>query len=209
MAKNKLPVQAMTDRQIDNLINKYNKRAESAARILGTKSPLYSQYTTLLSLLTGGNVRTKTITTESGASEKITQGKRGRQSTNTFLTNVAKNPRHQQKIVTRLERSETVREYVAGVKKTHSEERFKGKYVKNLTNNELREYIKTSTNLIRELSSRIDEVYNVIGTNLDDFKNYSIDELQNMVDKINEDYDNPEYFDDPPEPGVNAVEIPY
>lgn len=209
MPKNKLPVQAMTDRQIDNLINKYNKRAESAARILGTKSQLYTEYTTLLSLLTGGNTRTKTIKTESGASEKIVQAKRGRQATNAFLTNATKNPRQQQKIVNRLTKQETVREYITGVKKSHASEKYKGKKVKDLTNKELREYVKTSTNLIRELASRIDEVYNVIGYNLNDFKNYSVDELQNMVDKINEDYDNPEYFDTPPEPGVNAVDIPY
>lgn len=66
-----------------------------------------------------------------------------------------------------------------------------------------------STGLIRELSSRIDEVYNVIGYNLNDFKTYSIDELQSMVDKINEDYDNSEFFDEPPEAGFNATDIPY
>lgn len=30
-----------------------------------------------------------------------------------------------------------------------------------------------------------------------------------MVDKINEAYDNPEFFDEPPEAGFNATDIPY
>ena len=86
---------------------------------------------------------------------------------------------------------------------------YKGKKVSKLSNAELQEYAQQSTGLIRELSSRIDEVYNVIGYNLNDFKTYSIDELQSMVDKINEDYDNPEFFDEPPEAGFNATDIPY
>ena len=69
----KLPVQPMTSRQIDNLINKYNKRAEAAAKALGTKSTLYQDYTTLISMLTGGNTRTKSIKTATGKTEKIIQ----------------------------------------------------------------------------------------------------------------------------------------
>lgn len=66
----KLPVQQMTPRQIDNIINKYNKRAEAAAKSLGTQSTLYQDYTTLISMLTGGNTRTKSIKTATGKTEK-------------------------------------------------------------------------------------------------------------------------------------------
>lgn len=205
----KLPVQPMTSRQIDNLINKYNKRAEAAAKALGTKSTLYQDYTTLISMLTGGNTRTKTIKTPTGKTEKIIQAKRGKTSTNKILTDMQANPQRQQKILNRLARQKTVREYLQDIKETYYKETYKGKKVSKLSNVELQEYAQQSTNLIRELSSRIDEVYNVIGYNLNDFKTYSIDELQSMVDKINEDYDNPEYFDEAPEAGLNATDIPY
>ena len=205
----KLPVQPMTARQIDNLINKYNKRAEAVAKSLGTKSALYQDYTTLISMLTGGNTRTKTIKTVTGKTEKIIQAKRGKTSTNKILTDMQANPQRQQKILNRLARQKTVREYLQDIKETHYKETYKGKKVSKLSNVELQEYAQKSTGLIRELSSRIDEVYNVIGYNLNDFKTYSIDELQSMVDKINEDYDNPEFFDEPPEAGFNATDIPY
>lgn len=205
----KLPVKPMTSRQIDNLINKYNKRAEAAAKALGTKSTLYQDYTTLISMLTGGNTRTKTIKTATGKAETIIQAKRGKTSTNKILTDMQANPQRQQKILNRLARQKTVREYLQDIKETHYKETYKGKKVSKLSNVELQEYAQQSTSLIRELSSRIDEVYNVIGYNLNDFKTYSIDELQSMVDKINEDYDNPEFFDEPPEAGFNATDIPY
>ena len=205
----KLPVQQMTSRQIDNLINKYNKRAEATAKSLGTKSALYQDYTTLISMLTGGNTRTKTIKTPTGKTETIIQAKRGKTSTNKILTDMQANPQRQQKILNRLARQKTVREYLQDIKETHYKETYKGKKVSKLSNAELQEYAQKSTGLIRELSSRIDEVYNVIGYNLNDFKTYSIDELQSMVDKINEDYDNPEFFDEPPEAGFNATDIPY
>ena len=38
----------MTEREIDNIINKYNKRAEAAAKALGTKAILYQNYVSLL-----------------------------------------------------------------------------------------------------------------------------------------------------------------
>ena len=205
----KLPVQPMTARQIDNIINKYNKRAEAAAKSLGIKSALYQDYTTLISMLTGGNTRTKTIKTATGKTETIIQAKRGKTSTNKILTDMQANPQRQQKILNRLARQKTVREYLQDIKETHYKETYKGKKVSKLSNAELQEYALQSAGLIRELSSRIDEVYNVIGYNLNDFKTYSIDELQSMVDKINEDYDNPEYFDEPPEAGFNATDIPY
>lgn len=205
----KLSVQHMTEKQIDNIINKYNKRAESAARTLGTQSVLYQNYTTLISMLTGGNTRTKSIKTATGKTEKIIQAKRGKTSTNKILTDMQANPQRQQKILNRLSSQKTVRDYLQNIKKTHHNETYKGKKVSKLSNVELQEYAKQSNSLIRELSSRIAEVYNVIGYNLNDFKTYSIDELQNMVDKINEDYDNPEFFDEPPEAGFNATDIPY
>lgn len=205
----KLPVKQMTPRQIDNIINKYNKRAEAAAKSLGIQSTLYQDYTTLISMLTGGNTRTKSIKTAAGKTEKIIQAKRGKTSTNKILTDMQANPQRQQKILNRLARQKTVREYLQNIKETHYKETYKGKKVSKLSNIELQEYAQQSTGLIRELSSRIDEVYNVIGYNLNDFKTYSIDELQNMVDKINEDYDNPEFFDEPPEAGFNATDIPY
>lgn len=205
----KLPVQTMTSRQIDNLINKYNKRAEAAAKSLSTKSALYQDYTTLISILTGGNTRTKTIKTATGKTEKIIQAKRGKTSTNKILTDMQANPQQQQKILNSLARQKTVREYLQDIKETHYKETYKGKKVSKLSNVELQEYAQKSNGLIRELSSRIDEVYNVIGYNLNDFKTYSIDELQSMVDKINEDYDNSEYFDVPPEAGFNATDIPF
>ena len=199
----------MTERQIDNLINKYNKRAESAAKALGTKSKLYQDYTTLLSMLTGGNTRTKTINTSNGKSETIIQAKRGKTSANKILTEMQANPKRQNKILNRLAKQKTVSEYLQNIKETHRNETYNGKKVSKLSKKELQEYARQSNNLMRELSSRIDEVYNVIGYNLNDFKTYSIDELQSMVDKINEDYDNPEYFDEPPDAGLNATDIPY
>ena len=205
----KLPVQQMTPRQIDNIINKYNKRAEAAAKALGTQSTLYQDYTTLISMLTGGNTRTKSVKTATGKTEKIIQARRGKTSTNKILTEMQANPKRQQKVLNRLASQKTVREYLQNIKETHYKETYKGKKVSKLSNVELQEYAQQSTSLIRELSSRIDEVYNVIGYNLNDFKTYSIDELQNMVDKINEDYDNPEFFDEAPEAGFNATDIPY
>lgn len=205
----KLPVQQMTPRQIDNIINKYNKRAEAAAKALGTQSALYQDYTTLISMLTGGNTRTKSVKTAMGKTEKIKQARRGKTSTNKILTEMQVNPKRQQKILNRLASQKTVREYLQNIKETHYKETYKGKKVSKLSNIELQEYAQQSTSLILELSNRIDEVYNVIGYNLNDFKTYSIDELQNMVDKINEDYDNPEFFDEPPEAGFNATDIPY
>ena len=199
----------MTERQIDNLINKYNKRAEAAAKSLGTKSALYQDYTTLISMLTGGNTRIKTIKTATGKTEKIIQAKRGKTSTNKILTDMQANPQRQQKILNRLARQKTVNEYLQNIKETHRNETYNGKKVSKLSKKELQEYARKSNSLMRELSSRIDEVYNVIGYNLNDFKKYSIDELQFMVDKINEDYDNPEYFDEPPDAGLNATDIPY
>ena len=199
----------MTERQIDNLINKYNKRAESAAKSLGTKSKLYQDYTTLLSMLTGGNTRTKKINTSNGKSETIIQAKRGKTSANKILTDMQANPKRQDKILNRLSRQKTVSEYLQNIKETHRNETYNGKKVSKLSKKELQEYARKSDNLMRELSSRIDEVYNVIGYNLNDFKTYSIEELQSMVDKINEDYDNPEYFDEPPDAGLNATVIPY
>ena len=160
-------------------------------------------------MLTGGNTRTKTVKTATGKTEKIIQAKRGKTSTNKILTDMQANPQRQQKILSRLARQKTVREYLQDIKETHYKETYKGKKVSKLSNVELKEYAQKSTGLIRELSSRIDEVYNVIGYNLNDFKTYSIDELQSMVDKINEDYDNPEFFDEPPEAGFNATDIPY
>lgn len=205
----KLPVQQMTPRQIDNIINKYNKRAEAVAKALGTQSALYQDYTTLISMLTGGNTRTKSIKIATGKTEKIIQARRGKTSTNKILTEMQVNPKRQQKILNRLASQKTVREYLQNIKETHYKETYKGKKVSKLSNIELQEYVQQTTSLIRELSNRIDEVYNVIGYNLNDFKTYSIDELQNMVDKINEDYDNPEFFDEPPEAGFNATDIPY
>ena len=199
----------MTERQIDNLINKYNKRAESAAKALGTNSKLYQDYTTLLSMLTGGNTRTKTINTSNGKSETIIQAKRGKKSVNKIMTDMQANPQRQHKILNRLSRQKTVSEYLQNIKEAHRNETYNGKKVSKLSKKELQEYVRQSDSLMRELSSRIDEVYNVIGYNLNDFKTYSIDELQSMVDKINEDYDNPEYFDEPPNAGLNATDIPY
>lgn len=199
----------MTERQIDNLINKYNKRAESAAKALGTNSKLYQDYTTLLSMLTGGNTRTKTINTSNGKSETIIQAKRGKTSANKILTDMQADPKRQNKILNRLSRQKTVSEYLQNIKDAHRNETYNGKKVSKLSKKELQDYARQSDSLMRELSSRIDEVYNVIGYNLNDFKTYSIDKLQNMVDKINEDYDNPEFFDEPPEAGLNATDIPY
>ena len=199
----------MTERQIDNLINKYNKRAESAAKSLGTKSKLYQDYTTLLSMLTGGNTRTKTIKTSNGKSETIIQAKRGKTSSNKILTDMQANPQRQHKILNRLSSQKTVREYLQNIKEAHRNETYNGKKVSKLSIKELQEYARQSDSLMRELSSRIDEVYSVIGYNLNNFKTYSINELQSMVDKINEDYDNPEYFDESPDAGLNATDIPY
>ena len=118
----KLPVQPMTARQIDNIINKYNKRAEAAAKSLGTKSALYQDYTTLISMLTGGNTRTKTIKTATGKTETVIQAKRGKTSTNKILTDMQANPQRQQKNINRLARQKTVREYLQDIKETHYKE---------------------------------------------------------------------------------------
>jgi len=95
------------------------------------------------------------------------------------------------------------------IKVTHKERTYKGKKVSYVSYDELKDYAKDFSELFRELTSRIDEVYEVIGNNLNDFKTYSVDELQKMVDKINEAYDNPEFFTETPEAGINATDIPY
>lgn len=199
----------MTEREIDNIINKYNKRAEAAAKALGTKAILYQNYVSLLSMLTGGNMRTKKIKNAKGKMETIKQAKRGKTSVNKILTEMVLNPQRQHEILKSLARLKTVGKYIQDVKSTHKEKTYKGKKVSDLRYDELKDYARDFSELFRELTSRIDEVYEVIGNDLDDFKSYSVDELQKMVDKINEDYDNPEYFDEPPEAGFNATDIPY
>ena len=199
----------MTEREIDNIINKYNKRAESAAKALGTKAILYQNYISLLSMLTGGNMRTKKIKNAKGEMETIKQAKRGRTSANKILTEMVLNPQRQHEILKSLARQKTVHQYIQDIKVTHKERTYKGKKVSNLSEDELKDYAKDFSELFRELTSRIDEVYEVIGNNLNDFKTYSVDELQKMVDKINEAYDNPEFFTEAPEAGINATDIPY
>lgn len=199
----------MTEREIDNLINKYNKRAEAAAKALGTKAILYQNYVSLLSMLTGGNMREKKIKNAKGEIETIKQAKRGRISVNKILTEMVLNPQRQHEILKSLARQKTVGQYIKDVKVTHKEKTYKGKKVSDLRDDELKDYARDFSELFRELTTRIDEVYEVIGNNLDDFKTYSVDELQKMVDKINEAYDNPEFFDEPPEAGMNATDIPY
>lgn len=199
----------MTEREIDNIINKYNKRAEAAAKALGTKAILYQNYISLLSMLTGGNMRTKKIKNAKGEIETIKQAKRGRTSVNKILTEMVLNPQRQHEILKSLARQKTVGQYIKDVKVTHKEKTYKGKKVSDLRDDELKDYARDFSELFRELTTRIDEVYEVIGNNLDDFKTYSVDELQKMVDKINEAYDNPEFFDEAPEAGMNATDIPY
>lgn len=199
----------MTEREIDNIINKYNKRAETAAKALGTKAILYQNYISLLSMLTGGNMRTKKIKNAKGEIETIKQAKRGRTSVNKILTEMVLNPQRQHEILKSLARQKTVGKYLKDIKSTHKERTYKGKKVSNLSEDELKDYARDFSELFRELTSRIDEVYEVIGNNLDDFKTYSVDELQKMVDKINESYDNPEFFTETPEAGINATDIPY
>ena len=199
----------MTEREIDNIINKYNKRAEAAAKALGTKAILYQNYISLLSMLTGGNMRTKKIKNAKGEMETIKQAKRGRTSTNKILTEMVLNPQRQHEILKSLARQKTVHQYIQDIKVTHKERTYKGKKVSDLNDDELKNYSRDFSELFRELTSRIDEVYEVIGNNLNDFKTYSVDELQKMVDKINEAYDNPEFFTETPEAGVNATDIPY
>ena len=202
-------VQIMTEREIDNIINKYNKRAEAAAKALGTKAILYQNYVSLLSMLTGGNMRTKKIKNAKGEMETIKQAKRGRTSANKILTEMVLNPQRQHEILKSLARQKTVHQYVQDIKVTHKERTYKGKKVSDLNDDELKNYARDFSELFRELTSRIDEVYEVIGNNLNDFKTYSVDELQKMVDKINESYDKPEFFTEPPEAGFNATDIPY
>ena len=199
----------MTEREIDNIINKYNKRAEAAAKALGTKAILYQNYISLLSMLTGGNMRTKKIKNAKGEMETIKQAKRGRTSANKILTEMVLNPQRQHEILKSLARQKTVHQYIQDIKVTHKERTYKGKKVSNLSEDELKDYAKDFSELFRELTSRIDEVYEVIGNNLNDFKTYSVDELQKMVDKINEAYDNSEFFTESPEAGINATDIPY
>ena len=199
----------MAEREIDNIINKYNKRAEAAAKALGTKAILYQNYISLLSMLTGGNMRTKKIKNAKGEMETIKQAKRGRTSANKILTEMVLNPQRQHEILKSLARQKTVHQYIQDIKVTHKERTYKGKKVSDLNNDELKNYAKDFSELFRELTSRIDEVYEVIGNNLNDFKTYSVDELQKMVDKINEAYDNPEFFTETPEAGINATDIPY
>ena len=199
----------MTEREIDNIINKYNKRAEAAAKALGAKSILYQNYVSLLSMLTGGNMRTKKIKNAKGEMETIKQAKRGRTSANKILTEMVLNPQRQHEILKSLARQKTVHQYMQDIKVTHKERTYKGKKVSDLNDEELKNYARDFSELFRELTSRIDEVYEVIGNNLNDFKTYSVDELQKMVDKINEAYDNPEFFTETPEAGINATDIPY
>lgn len=199
----------MTEREIDNIINKYNKRAEAAAKALGTHAILYQNYISLLSMLTGGNMRTKKIKTAKGKIETIKQAKRGRTSVNKILTEMVLNPQKQHEILKSLARQKTVGNYIKDIKSTHKEKTYKGKKVSDLRDDELKDYARDFSELLRELTSRIDEVYEVIGNDLDDFKTYSVDELKKMVDKINEAYDNPEFFTEPPESGINATDIPY
>ena len=199
----------MTEREIDNIINKYNKRAEAAAKALGAKSILYQNYVSLLSMLTGGNMRTKKIKNAKGEMETIKQAKRGRTSANKILTEMVLNPQRQHEILKSLARQKTVHQYMQDIKVTHEERTYKGKKVSDLNDEELKNYARDFSELFRELTSRIDEVYEVIGNNLNDFKTYSVDELQKMVDKINEAYDNPEFFTETPEAGINATDIPY
>ena len=199
----------MTEREIDNIINKYNKRAEAAAKALGTKAILYQNYVSLLSMLTGGNMRTKKIKNAKGEMETIKQAKRGRTSANKILTEMVLNPQRQHEILKSLARQKTVHQYMQDIKVTHKERTYKGKKVSDLNDEELKNYARDFSELFRELTSRIDEVYEVIGNNLNDFKTYSVDELQKMVDKINEAYDNPEFFTETPEAGINATDIPY
>ena len=199
----------MTEREIDNIINKYNKRAEAAAKALGTKAILYQNYVSLLSMLTGGNMRTKKIKNAKGEMETIKQAKRGRTSANKILTEMVLNPQRQHEILKSLARQKTVHQYMQDIKVDHKDRTYKGKKVSDLSDDELKDYAKDFSELFRELTSRIDEVYEVIGNNLNDFKTYSVDELQKMVDKINEAYDNPEFFTETPEAGINATDIPY
>lgn len=168
----------MTEREIDNIINKYNKRAEAAAKALGTKAILYQNYISLLSMLTGGNMRTKKIKNAKGEMETIKQAKRGRTSVNKILTEMVLNPQRQHEILKSLARQKTVGKYLQDIKVTHKERTYKGKKVSDLRDDELKDYSKDFSELFRELTSRIDEVYEVIGNNLDDFKTYSVDELQ-------------------------------
>lgn len=199
----------MTEREIDNIINKYNKRAEAAAKALGTRAILYQNYVSLLSMLTGGNMREKKIKNAKGEVETIKQAKRGRTSVNKILTEMVLNPQRQHEILKSLARQKTVGKYLQDIKVTHEEKTYKGKKISDLRDDELKDYARDFSELFRELTSRIDEVYEVIGNNLDDFKTYSVDELQKMVDKINEAYDNTEFFDEAPEAGMNATDIPY
>ena len=199
----------MTEREIDNIINKYNKRAEAAAKALGTKAILYQNYISLLSMLTGGNMRTKKIKNAKGEMETIKQAKRGRTSANKILTEMVLNPQRQHEILKSLARQKTVHQYMQDIKVTHKDRTYKGKKVSDLNDDDLKNYARDFSELFRELTSRIDEVYEVIGNNLNDFKTYSVDELQKMVDKINEAYDNPEFFTESPEAGFNATDIPY
>ena len=199
----------MTEREIDNIINKYNKRAEAAAKALGTKAILYQNYISLLSMLTGGNMRMKKIKNAKGEMETIKQAKRGRTSANKILTEMVLNPQRQHEILKSLARQKTVHQYMQDIKVTHKDRTYKGKKVSDLNDDEFKNYVGDFSELFRELTSRIDEVYEVIGNNLNDFKTYSVDELQKMVDKINEAYDNPEFFTEPPEAGLNATDIPY
>ena len=199
----------MTEREIDNIINKYNKRAEAAAKALGTKAILYQNYVSLLSMLTGGNMRTKKIKNAKGEMETIKQAKRGRTSANKILTEMVLNPQRQHEILKSLARQKTAHQYMQDIKVTHKDRTYKGKKVSDLNDDDLKNYARDFSELFRELTSRIDEVYEVIGNNLNDFKTYSVDELQKMVDKINEAYDNPEFFTETPEAGINATDIPY
>ena len=199
----------MTEREIDNIINKYNKRAEAAAKALGTKAILYQNYISLLSMLTGGNMRTKKIKNAKGEMETIKQAKRGRTSANKILTEMVLNPQRQHEILKSLARQKTVHQYMQDIKVTHKDRTYKGKNVSDLNDDEFKNYVRDFSELFRELTSRIDEVYEVIGNNLNDFKTYSAEELQSMVDKINEAYDNPEFFTESPEAGINATDIPY
>lgn len=209
MPKAKTPVKNITAKQIDNMINKYNKRVESIAKTIGTDTALYGQYATLLSTLTGGNTRAKSVKTSTGQSITIVQAKRGKQSTSHIISQRDTNRKHLQQILARIESQPTARQYIQNIKKAHRNEKYNETTVGKLSQSQLIEYVKTVNKLIAELGERIAEVYNTIGTNVNDFKTYSINELQSMIDKINEEYDSPEFFDEPPDSGINATTIPY
>ena len=137
----------MTEREIDNIINKYNKRAEAAAKALGAKSILYQNYVSLLSMLTGGNMRAKKIKNAKGEMETIKQAKRGRTSANKILTEMVLNPQRQHEILKCLEKQKTVHQYMQDIKVDHKDRTYKGKKVSDLSDDELKDYAKDFSEL--------------------------------------------------------------